>query len=221
LREEIPEWKSLAHELALAGVPDKIAHILKLLEWPLLRTDQLREEFIGLRHSIQDQLSERKFFYIKPERVRFYDIPFEGWGDAPNRFPQVIPDIEEAGKCVALERGTACVFHLMRVAELGLRKLAELFSVTSVTKHTSVEFAQWGQILEALTQKVAALRGAPKAQRDPQLTEYTELLLSLQGFKDAWRNQVAHVRVSYSPEQAYEILADVQRLMRRLAGVKP
>jgi len=221
LREEIPEWKLLAEELTLAGVPNKIARILELLEWRLLSTNRLREELIGLRDSIQDQLTERKFFYIKPGRVRFYDLPSDGWGDAPNRFPQAVPDIEEAGKCLALERGTACVFHLMRVAELGLRKLADMLLVTSVGKHFSIEFAQWGQILEALTQKLTTLRDAPKEQRDPQLSDYTELQLSFQGIKDAWRNHVAHARVSYTPEKAYEILADVQGLMRRLAGVMP
>src|SRR5439155_6631659 len=38
-------------------------------------------------------------------------------------FPSVAFDVEEAGNCYAFARPTACVFHLMRVMETGLKAL--------------------------------------------------------------------------------------------------
>ena len=34
-----------------------------------------------------------------------------------SRFPDAIPDMDEAARCYAFERPTACIFHLMRVSE--------------------------------------------------------------------------------------------------------
>jgi hypothetical protein len=38
-------------------------------------------------------------------------------------------DIEEAGKCLAFDRGTATVMHLMRVLEVGLKALAKVLQI--------------------------------------------------------------------------------------------
>ena len=45
------------------------------------------------------------------------------------RFPRAIVDIEEAGKCFALGRFTACVFHLMRVVEAGLAAISRSLNI--------------------------------------------------------------------------------------------
>lgn len=222
LREIIPEVASFSHGLGLAGVGNHVAQLERLLDWPELSTSRMRDELIALHGSIQHQLQERKFFYVKPERVRFYEQPLEDWGPAPAEFPKVCLDIDEAGKCLAFERGTACVFHLMRVAEVGLRRLARQLHVKLQDrkgKVTPIDEAQWQLILAALNKKLDALRNAPKKRkgRAAQLAAYTEIKESLQSFKDAWRNDLSHGRESFSVPRAQEILGHVKALMRRLA----
>ena len=41
------------------------------------------------------------------------------------KFPSASFDIEEAGKCLALDRSTATIFHLVRIIETGLRTLGK------------------------------------------------------------------------------------------------
>jgi hypothetical protein len=78
-----------------------------------------------LKTRLKDELIEREFFYVPPAKVPFYtDAMLFGKG-VNDRFPQVIDDIEEAGKSLALGRGTACVLHTMRVLETGLKVMAK------------------------------------------------------------------------------------------------
>ena len=66
---------------------------------------------------VQDELQIRHFFHLSQSDVRFY-IDIEPFGpEVVTKFPKAVEDICEAGKCIALQRPTACVFHLMRVAQ--------------------------------------------------------------------------------------------------------
>ena len=56
--------------------------------------------------------------------------PYKLPKDVFNAFPSANNDILEASNCLALERGTATVMHLMRVAEVGLKALASALGVT-------------------------------------------------------------------------------------------
>jgi hypothetical protein len=60
---------------------------------------------------------------IAPEKVKFYQET-KGFGEnVANRFPSAAFDIEEAGKCYACNRNTACVMHLARAVEVGLKSV--------------------------------------------------------------------------------------------------
>jgi hypothetical protein len=64
-----------------------------------------------------------------------------------DRFPMAIDDIEEAGKCLALGRATACVLHAMRIIEVGLRALA---------KALNIPFApSWKSYLNQISSRIA------------------------------------------------------------------
>jgi len=38
------------------------------------------------------------------------------------KFPDLLEDISESGNCYALDRYTACIFHLMRVVEKSVQQ---------------------------------------------------------------------------------------------------
>ena len=50
--------------------------------------------------------------------------------DVSKRFPETNYDIEQASKCLALDRATSCVFHLMRVLDYALQRLAKRLKVS-------------------------------------------------------------------------------------------
>jgi hypothetical protein len=65
------------------------------------------------------ELEGRKF--IQVERTDLYEQQSPIFGEKVlTEYPKAAYDISEAGKCLALGRGTACAFHLMRVIEVGI-----------------------------------------------------------------------------------------------------
>jgi hypothetical protein len=66
--------------------------------------------------TVENEVSLRLYFEIPPEKAKFYGDGADPFGVAVGTaFPSVSFDAGEAGKCYALGRNTACVFHLMRV----------------------------------------------------------------------------------------------------------
>jgi len=60
------------------------------------------------------------------------------------RFPEAIFDMAEAGKCLALDRSTASVFHLMRVTEYGLNGVSVFLKIKDPLG------PNWDQIIKSI-----------------------------------------------------------------------
>ena len=154
------------------------------------------------------ELRGRKFY----GPLRHYEQYFEQqelFGKAIfDKFPSANNDIFEAGTCLALERGTACVMHLMRVVEVGLAALAKAVGVS-----TQNDWASYVREIDAKLASSMKIAGA----RSSLERFYAEAATSIDNMRRAWRNPTMHVENSYSPERAEEILAAVRSLMRHLA----
>jgi len=120
LLESRAECEQIGLNLSIIAL-DRIVVALKEAKTDWATINQSADE---LHERIQDELDTILFMHIPTERAEFYRAPFKRWGDAINRFPKTLNDVEEAGKCLACARGTACVFHLMRIMETALRTLA-------------------------------------------------------------------------------------------------
>lgn len=154
------------------------------------------------------ELDGRKFYGPLRRYEQYYEQP-KLFGDAVfTAFPSANNDIFEAGTCLALERGTASVMHLMRVVEVGLKALAAAVGVGAQ--------GDWGGYLREIDKALEArTKAAGKRTSDEQF--YAEARVTLDGVRMAWRNATMHVENNYSPERAEEILIAVRGLMRHLA----
>ena len=161
--------------------------------------------------NIEKELSLKRFFLLPSERVRSYDEPTFGT-DADNSFPSSSFDTSEACKCFALRRSTACVFHLMRVLEIGLGVFAGRFGVPS--DHTN-----WHNIIEGIEKAVRGMGSDPSRPADwkDQQEFFSQAASAFMFIKDAWRNYTAHARGKYTEEEAETILINVRGFMQKLA----
>jgi len=171
---------------------------------------ELKMEFIQLFDIIADDLTQPLLMFIQPEKAAYYDAQKIFGPTVTKKFPKCSTDIEEAGKCFAAGRSTAAVFHLMRLTEYGVRRLAGKLKLTVKPNAT------WGQILTAMDPAIGALPTATERQRKRQ-HEYQELRASLHAVKEAWRNPTMHPQATYTNEAAQEIFQHVKAFMRRLA----
>jgi hypothetical protein len=86
---------------------------------------------------IRDELDNHLFLQVSPALIRYYepDDPLFG-ADFATKFASAAFELDEAAKCLALERSTAAVFHLMRLLEIGIGALSACLSISPPTKPT-------------------------------------------------------------------------------------
>ena len=165
-----------------------------------------------LQDRIEDQLKHRLLMFVPNRRARYYQQEDLFGLEVTNEFPGCIYDIEEAGKCIAVGRWTAVVFHLMRVMERGVRSLAVKLNAPFNEKAT------WGEILNSIDAEIKKMPRGTAAELEAK-APYEQASASLHAVKDAWRNPTMHPRAQYDEERAIEIFANVKTFMKRLVDI--
>lgn len=124
-------------------------------------------------------------------------------------------DVSAAGRCLALNEWTAAVFHLMRVLERGLHRLA---SDLEVPMSAAVEYENWRNIIDSIEKTIRSMEQLPKGQeKSDKLRVYSAMAANLWLVKEAWRNHVAHSRAIYDQRMAMNIFNHTKAFMEELA----
>lgn len=202
-------------EAGLVVTLAQIKRVHQLVETDILNTNLpfFGQELIQIQTRLNDELEARLFFSVPQEKAKFYhDNPDPYGASVAQAFPSILFDATEANKCFALGRATACVFHLMRVLEIGLSVLAAKFSIPS--GHTN-----WHNIIEGVERAVRNMGADPAKPADwkDQQEFYSQVANHFMIFKDAWRNYTAHARGKYTDEEAGIIMANTQAFIQKLA----
>src|ERR1019366_4133186 len=125
---------------------------------------------------------------------------------ASSAFPSAKYDVLKALKSYGFGRSTACVFHLMRVMELGLTALGTKFGV-------SLAYTNWAPAIEQIESKIREMHKDPVWKVLPDCKEQQEFYAQSAShfgiLKDAWRNYTVHARGTYTEEQATRIFDNV------------
>jgi hypothetical protein len=169
---------------------------------------------------IQFGLDGKFFVYLTAERVKQWKS-FESAGLVQNVKTafgdDAAHDLEAAIDCYLSENDTACVFHLMRAVEHGLRALAWDRCVI-FDKESPIELQDWGKIVDKLESKEKEITSYPKTvAREEQFEFYHSAMVELRAFKNLYRNPTDHARVFYDGPQALSALTHVSAFLRRLA----
>ncbi len=170
------------------------------------RFRDLLEELIG---RVQDELTGTLFMSISARDADLWEKPQLFGAAVSEKFPSATFDIEEAGKCLACGRGTATVFHLMRVMEVGLRAVADLLGMPFAPN--------WEGYLRHLQTETGKEWKAKSEEWRRSEPFYREVLGHLQIVKIAWRNPTMHVSSVHTQEQAEDIFNAVRSFIRQLA----
>jgi hypothetical protein len=186
---------------------------IRMILNPPMSDKELQEKLHELRHRVVDELfaSAGRFIAISTRKKGFEENPFPFGYEVMTAFPEASEDISEAAKCYALERNTACVFHLMRAIEVGIRKLREHFKVNEIKN------SNWGTTLANVERAIDDARDKRRITGET-LDRYREVLSDLRIIKDAWRNPTMHIERSYDEELALDIFRAVRRFLQDLAG---
>jgi hypothetical protein len=170
--------------------------------------DMFRQTCAEIYNVAQCESRSKLFLYVPADRAEFYETPQAFGAEVFQSFPSANDDIAEACTCLALDRGTACVMHLSRVAEVGLRALAAEMKIPTQN--------DWGRYLAEINDELAK-RYKTSGARSADEQFYAEAALIFDQMRRAWRNPSMHVDRSYSSERAKEILESVRSFMKHLA----
>ena len=164
-----------------------------------------------ISNRLRDELEGRLLLVISPQHAPLFEQPNPLFGaEVEAAFPEASEDISEAGKCLALGRGTAAVFHLGRAMETAARIVAAKLEATVTDEHG--RGLGWGVIAENMKPKIDALpRGS-----DEQIKWY-RVQAYLQVVNRAWRVPTAHPKHTYTPEEAKAVFDAAKSFMRELA----
>jgi hypothetical protein len=160
------------------------------------------------KNTIEWEMSAFMFFHMPSKQAAFYSQPELFGPEICARFPSIQFDMVEAGNCFAMGRGTACVFHLMRVMETGVQEFGRKLGITLVDRKN------WQNILDEVTKAIKAL-----PTKAPETVEMGEAAANLYAVKLAWRNEVMHPNDKYTLEEAENLLGQVRLFMGQLAKV--
>jgi hypothetical protein len=131
---------------------------------------------------------------------------------AENVFARLPPiaqyDFRECGMCLALDRHTACAFHILRGTEDVLK-----FYYSKLMNKTPSATATWGSYLKILSSAITAHSIKPEPPE--------ELMLNLDSLRKFYRNQTQHPTLIYSGDEVQDLLGlcikTVNEIFRDLA----
>jgi hypothetical protein len=187
----------------------------------LLTPQVLFNQLERIRQSFTAELQTKLFFQVASNRKKWFERPTADWEKVIERFPDTVGEIEEMGKCFALSRYGAAVFHSLLVVEVGLIALGKVIGVGDPK-------TGW----DATTRKLSELVQGGHAKYPASLTvDFSiceQINQKVQTMKHAWRNKVNHVagklvvmRSDFAPDIAEEIIIATRGFMRTLATEIP
>lgn len=162
-------------------------------------------EFEIISRGVISELKSRKFFHIQSHKASFYENDKLLSDAVLASFPKAAAELKMAANCFATDLNTACVFHCMRAAEIGVWAIGKAVGVSFPDK--PIELADIHPILDQVESKIAGMKDLARgAEKEAKLAFYSQAATQFRYFKDGWRVRVAHARATYGEAEAKKIL---------------
>ncbi|MHC1943486.1 hypothetical protein IF803_03770 [Bradyrhizobium sp. UFLA06-06] len=207
-----------ARETGMRSVQDQLGTLRQMIDILNLPLSEVAPECIQLRVRLREELKRKDFLFVSEEMTKLYNEsdPRRGAveGTDPfklgDKFRNAHADIASAGRCLAVEESTACVFHLSRALEAIVKKLSSRMGIT-VTHKTP-----WRVLTNSLDAKIKKMPdGTVAAKRKKNKWELACTHLHHAG--SVWRNETMHPAATYTPSQAKDVYDACRVLMKSLA----
>lgn len=211
-RRALDSCASFCNEYGLAASATTVERLIRIFARdfePELATDYASDaegELKDLHRRLEDELAVQRVLVLDYAEAALYRGETGIADEVIIVFPSASLDIEEAAKCLALGRATACVFHLMRVVEVGLYALAKNLLIQNPQEN-------WQNAIEQIEKSIRGL-----SKDDPRKQSFSEATAYFHACKDAWRNRTAHSGTMYQEDKAHQVFGNVKAFMEALAA---
>jgi hypothetical protein len=164
--------------------------------------------YLNLSETLRRELRTVKTFALDANEMAHYEPKEPLFGrEVADKFKSGAYDITEAGKCLALGRSTAAVFHLMHVVEIALKAIHGCLGLTAPDNPS------WGIWLKQIRDD-RVRRGDRKW---PENDYFQDVYSRLDAIKDAQRDPTLHVQTIHTEDEADLIFRNTKALMKKIA----
>jgi hypothetical protein len=168
---------------------------------------ELTRSLRQLEAAVRNEMKGHLFFFV--DEPQFYKQRQPFGARVAVWFPELEYDITEAGNCIAFDRGTACVFHLMRVIEVGVQRFGSRLGVLQTCE------LNWQKILDQVNPAIKTMKA-----KEQQTIAVSQVAAHLYNVKVSWRNPTMHPTNKYTLEEAKDIYQNVKTFMGSLADLE-
>jgi hypothetical protein len=196
----------------------EVSRLQKALESEYISYGECRFSLLQVESRLQDELGSIVLYSVNQENSEYLsEKPLFGMS-VFEAFLKSNTDIMEAGKCLAFERPTAAVLHLMRALEHPLRAMADALDVPIKDN--------WNKILTDLENKIRDVDDSGKRPK-PSYWEgrkedqnfYLSATVHFFSIKNVYRNDSMHGnKEKYTLEEAKKIFETVKYFMAHLSA---
>lgn len=173
--------------------------------------DSLGDKLSAMRNEIVNQIEDLRYLEIAAQDIQFMEPAEPLFGpNVHDKFPQSRYDIREAGKCIALDRSTAAVMHLMRALEPALMRMA---AKVNYFPDRNV----WGGIIDEIQDRLDPKNTAKYIGVKKIRERLAPAAVQFRHFKDAWRDHAMHSREKYTIDEAHTVFHGVKSFMIYIA----
>jgi hypothetical protein len=216
-----------ARELSLGASLVSASNLINVLERATLLPDGnvqfsvpdsgLIKHFSGeIVTRVRDELQTKLVLQVPSRYAELYrqdDPPFGE--DVAIRFSSISYDIQEAAKCLAMERSTAAAFHAVRCLEAGILAISRCLGIPDPIRAAD---RNWGSMLRLVKGEIDRRWPTNTNRQTGDGLAFDELYGALAGMQNPYRNATMHLDKVYTQEDAYHIFEVVRGLMRRVAS---
>ncbi|NTJ64796.1 hypothetical protein G6M50_27750 [Agrobacterium rhizogenes] len=177
--------------------------------------EHLEELLTDFRNRLYDALKRPRFLVLNARERSLFEPGAPHFGaDVPVKFDSISYDIDEAGKCLALGRGTASVFHSLRCLEATIRAISRSLKIPDPTKGPD---RSWANALRKIKEEMDR-RWPPSGRLSGDGRLFEDIYAALAAIQNPWRNATMHLDQKYTEEEAKHIFEVVGGLIRKVAS---
>jgi hypothetical protein len=204
--------ETLGARTSAAGV----RRLIELFSIGRVSHSSLIQIYDEINSRLKDELALAQVFVVEQEKVQYIAPSKPLFGPAmESNFPSAMFEIDEAAKCLAFGRSTACVFHLMRVMEIAILAIARCLQIPDPVKPSQ---RNWGEMLKRIRTGIDTRWPTTADRMSGDGALFESLQASLDAVRNPWRNSTMHVENKYTEEEAEHIFAAVRGFARQLAA---
>ncbi len=182
-----------------------------------LSNDVILSEIIyqlrALSEEIYSESSSRTIIYMPYGRAQMLNNPIRNFcsDESLIKFPKAVGELDLAKAAAAYDFPTASVFHSMRASEICLKEIARGLGIDP-------DGLMWGTLIDRVEKEIEPLKkdnwkGALPGDKD----FYSKAILSIQSFKDAYRNIVAHSDACFTSDDSLIVIVAVGQFIKVVA----